>query len=501
MTRWLICSLLVLCALPVWSAQVSGVVLGPDGAPVAGAEVVAYAREYQGEGTWTPVAANATTGADGRFACELATRHAPPVALVVARAPGFALGWDDLRGEPKSLTIRMAPAEARSGRITDAEGRPRVGVAVRVDSVTTWITEKTGSVTHLSGFQHMFPEVGFPETRTMTDADGRYTLECIPPKSGARLELTSDAFGTVKLEADRGWDIAIPDGGKLVGRIVGGDAVKFAGSHVMCATRFGGPGEPAGASDWLAVGPDGGFETGTLPAGAYRLSVQGPRQLEGRVREQQATIRAGETAVVEITIEAMATVRGRIVSALDGTGVAGHSVSVDATASAMVVTAGPNPVTTREDGSFELPCLPGRYRLMACPSFAPGPPPAEEWGSYQSPRAFDVPPEGIDLGDLPISKVYTLQVRIVDAAGNPVPGVGVTLSRDVDGVTRMYGGGGEVSAEDGTLFRRRLEPGTYLAWAGTAEDDTADKVRVEVGPGCGPITLVLAGAAPLPEMS
>jgi protocatechuate 3,4-dioxygenase beta subunit len=185
-----------------------GRVLGPDGKPVAGAEVTlwahfGYADAYRG---WHPETAGpfrakrlATTGKDGRFTATFAKSEVTENPLnmwerpwrlvqVVVAARGYGPGWASLVSlDKEELTLRLVKDDAPvKGRVLDLEGRPVAGAAVRVARVTV-----AGDV-HRSLWQPSWAGLSADCT---TDRDGRFTLsgvgrgrEVLLSIEGARIE-------------------------------------------------------------------------------------------------------------------------------------------------------------------------------------------------------------------------------------------------------------------------------------------------------------------------
>ena len=125
------------------ATRVSGQVLGPDGAPLSGAEVAlaaaeplkVLAAEYPGLAQG-PLAARIPTppslrrewrtGADGRFDFALGDhRQGTGFLILQASKPGFAPARREVRAAADHLVLRLKP-EQRDGslRLTTSNGRP-----------------------------------------------------------------------------------------------------------------------------------------------------------------------------------------------------------------------------------------------------------------------------------------------------------------------------------------------------------------------------------------
>lgn len=190
----------------------AGRVLDPDGKPVEGAKI--YLLYYTPKPLQVPV--RATSDRDGRFRFEVAKesldKSASPMpwneAILVARAEGFGLGMPDfspgkvmallatrslgLGNETLQLTRDDVPI---TGRLIDLEGRPCVGVAVRLEGLQS---PKQGTLDaflkalqqtrtlfpplreHLVGFDGWIGrDLGSIFPAPITDKDGRFVLHGI----------------------------------------------------------------------------------------------------------------------------------------------------------------------------------------------------------------------------------------------------------------------------------------------------------------------------------
>ncbi len=109
----------------------AGRVLGPDGKPVAGAQVAVLGWRPGRAAERPQVLSKARTDGDGRFSLK-ARRHSAAHALVaLASAPGHALGWH-LQLPDAKAEIRLRPEEVLRGRLIDLQGLPAAGVKLDV---------------------------------------------------------------------------------------------------------------------------------------------------------------------------------------------------------------------------------------------------------------------------------------------------------------------------------------------------------------------------------
>ncbi len=116
----------------------TGVVLGPDGKPVARADVAARVWFPDRPGGDTVVAT--TTDAEGRFRIAF-RKGAYQDAVVVASAAGFGPEWSTSFDKP--LTLKLPKDNSIAGKVVDLEGRPVPNARLRVVSV---IAPKEGTI-------------------------------------------------------------------------------------------------------------------------------------------------------------------------------------------------------------------------------------------------------------------------------------------------------------------------------------------------------------------
>lgn len=123
------------------NATVTGVVRGPDGAPVPGASVVALARKPFGpgeRGLRDEMLATTTADSNGRFALDVPGDFDTWFAdrVVIVRASGTNLAPATLpvrlKSTPATAELKLPAASVLRGALLDDEGRPAAGVRVAV---------------------------------------------------------------------------------------------------------------------------------------------------------------------------------------------------------------------------------------------------------------------------------------------------------------------------------------------------------------------------------
>src|SRR5262249_28023982 len=142
---------------PGWTF--TGTVLGPDGKPLAGARAFGlngpvWDREALKTAEFT------VRGFSPRRSWDVLFRHPEKGLVGVAQAPKESGG---------SVTVRLEPGAAVTGRLVDADGKPRAGVELEV-------------------FCGLKKDLYWE--RVQTDREGRFRVGALPP--GCEFRLKSD---------------------------------------------------------------------------------------------------------------------------------------------------------------------------------------------------------------------------------------------------------------------------------------------------------------------
>jgi len=323
---------------------VAGVVLGPDGRPVCGAEVQVGISGLEGVVKSTGMTATAVpvhTGEDGRFrAIGLAAGEQP----VFVRAAGL-VPW---RGAcvvneyaTTAMRIDLIGGVTCTGIVRDATGAPVAGADVRprgLDGALWCWTESTrdGAFT-LSGL-----EPGTIELRASHDELG---------KGSARFIGAAGAIVSCELPLSRGIE--------LRGRVL--DDAGAPWSDVWVRATAG------KVSSETRTDAAGRFVLANCPEGLFRVTAERGQHM---AQLEQVDPRRGEVELRlprKVAAAATVRIRGRIVGP-DGQPVAGTQVHAY----------GPGNETGREqataaDGSFEFePVPPGTWHVYLPPQLLPG---------------------------------------------------------------------------------------------------------------------------------
>jgi protocatechuate 3,4-dioxygenase beta subunit len=183
--------------------DVSGRVLTTTGQPVPGARV--YLREWtlwRQEPAGDDVLASARTDERGEFSFQGV--YGRPFALpwqtmqhpweVVVLSRGRAVAWRHLTPQVRQagpLTFHLAPAAPLRGRVLDTAGMPVAGAEVRVDSMQPLSDPATASPPWRDSTLHL--RHSRVVLRVRSDAEGRFTLDGLPPGMRVRLNVSSPA--------------------------------------------------------------------------------------------------------------------------------------------------------------------------------------------------------------------------------------------------------------------------------------------------------------------
>ena len=177
--------------------EVSGIVLGPDGKPAPGAQVLAMRWLWAAGEAKVPLG-RALTDRGGRFTVSFRKsqinrnigqmdqwKNTSVIAVKSGSGPD-AVSWRDLK-DPADTTLRLAADDVPvEGEVVDLEGQPVAGVQVKVvgiskakdNDLTPWIDAKKNGEDAYHAYRHLAGSVpefdGFPQTKT--DEQGRFQL-------------------------------------------------------------------------------------------------------------------------------------------------------------------------------------------------------------------------------------------------------------------------------------------------------------------------------------
>lgn len=428
------------------AGRLEGRVLGPDGAPVAGAQVEARPRRGVSppenlRPCWRE-RLHGTTAADGTFVLDGLPAGTWRVGV---RAPGL-LGSESpprrlATGEAVAgLEIRLSAGAVITGRVLDADGLPAARTVVASDG-----------------------RADRPQTET--DGSGSYRLEGVEtgPRSVSARRGEEQAERTVAaVPGENRLDLVLAP---LSSQEVRGAVLGPEGGPVPGARVFFGTGESS------PTAADGTFRL-RVPDGTYRPWAEKEGYAPGLLAEP-FVVDGAAVAGIEIRLARGAVITGRVLG-LPPEELAGTTVSLEAPPFQYRVAVG-------ADGGFRMAdVLPGAWKVIV-------------QAGHRSAAAWVEIPDGETEADVTIELAPTHEVagRVLDPYGAPVTGARV----------RVFGpnarGIGTTTRADGT-FLFRLEDGRYRLWAtrdGFYRAVLHDFVEVEGGPVSGLDLSLLPGIA------
>jgi RNA polymerase sigma factor (sigma-70 family) len=324
---------------------ITGRVLGPDGKPVAGAQVavVVWQGLYLSSFEYAAASRNSALGrdradADGKF--RLTVPRLPPTpswrkVRLLAAADGFGLAWKwiDHKAESVDAEIRLPAEQVIRGRVVDLQGEPVAGGKVHV----TEMTHKPAKGEKNEGTLGV-PEEGLPlgPAAATVDARGDFTLRGLGANLSVEMEVRDDrvelhtfTVDTADKKQAENVKLALPPGRVVEGRVTYGDTGKpVAGARVIVITVGGG--DVRGFTDkdgryHMNIRPPGkqfkenGNDLGVHvfpPAGEpYWMAMAGLRWEKGATRHDK-----------DVTLPRGVLLRGKITEADSGRPVAGAYV-------------------------------------------------------------------------------------------------------------------------------------------------------------------------------
>lgn len=483
--RWVVFLLLAVLvmggrfAVPQQPNAVTGVVLTPDGKPVADATVWLVIQEVEEVGR-TTVEASTTTDVQGRF--QFAFKPLPGIynTLIIAHHPKFAIGFErfDLR-DLKPVTVRLNHPAPLAGIVLTPDGKPLAGVKVQVRQISSGIRMAFDlERREFFLFLKEVPEALTP-LRCTTDENGHFAFHHLPARTQITLLATHPDFAPTQLPTLENWllvrtgqtDIALVMRPKsfVTGRVLV-DGKPAANAQVICV-------------DWLRqegslqfpTDSDGNFN-GALSEGRwfiYAIADDGRWQSE----PQYISISPGETISVTLNLLCAVEVRG-VVKDAEKKEPAPFTIvaaSRDLRLPQVWTSWRTESVKADEKGAYRLFLLPGKWTIQAMASYKPG--------LYAFAKVeLDVQGETMEAPDLLLQPQLLVQVQVVDEKGKPIPRAIVTdgynpTRADENGIAQMP-----------TYFRSIWAATPDLTMFGSAElQPAAETVRIVVRKGV-PVT-------------
>lgn len=439
--------------LPGPGGELRGTVLGPDGDPIAGAQVrvnlptrtVNFRRGSRDGTEWEPSESGVVrTDATGAFrASSLPLCDAQ--IYVKAKSLVTWLGTVEIRSDHvESVTIRLEEGASLAGTVTDSSGKPAVKAEVRATPEQVWREQVTRSA-----------------------ADGSYLLRGIPPgnctvRAGTELGgMTTTSLVFSDRDALR-WDAALPPSpdGSIRGRVVDEQGRPLIGWRVVASSVqsafYGVIADTAPRTD-----SDGRFRIEGLAKARYCVAVAGPEKRTSLFPDAtvQEVVPGPNEVLVRVTPETRPTafIRGRIVDP-QGTPVESARITLFPLGHDILSMRGIEEVSAVGTGEFHLgPYLAGRWQLKMEAFGYP-----VSWTGVRELR----PGQELDLGTIQLVQGGSIVIKLRREDGTEVGHPFLSLSV---GATWQSIQSPEIEGE--SVLIGPLPPGPYrLAVIGGRED-------------------------------
>ncbi len=474
----LLCTfLLMMWASSAFGATLSGTVVDAAGKPIADAQVWLY-RSVWGAESQNGLVAGTKTAADGAFSLvdpDYDDLKSEGRWSLVAYKEGLALDGVYTSDIQKPFELKLVLPEAISGKILDEAGKPLPGATV---AVTNCQVGQLGR----PGFRHfLLPEELAEQLGAKTDATGAFKLQVTPPGGRVWLSVSAEGYGTCKFSHEM--DISafrLQRAGSIKGRIVAPEKLPdMAKARLMASGRISGH-DVSASSGKAKVDADGEFEFPQLPPGSYSLRIYSqPGDAYHVQAKSDIEVKSGKETVVELQAQKTAMLRGRVIAADTGEGLADVSVSISEAPSGK----------TGGDGAFEVRCLAGDKYVRVFPDEGYlGTP-------YEDRISIKLGPEGADVGDIKVARAHTLKLLAVDENDHPVKEAMVSVR--VEGDIHYFPGFSSQSTDENGIYERSsLRAGAIVSVRAVKGNAMSEKVKATVGETEEPVKLVLkAGAA------
>jgi protocatechuate 3,4-dioxygenase beta subunit len=402
--------------------DLAGRVIDQAGTAVADVQVWAI-----GGRTIEPVTvATATTDRQGRYVLPGAWAHKAAKTFgderlgLFARARDGRVGW--LTNYAREQLVRqggeieLQPVSEVRGRVTDQDGRPIGGASIAAEEF--WKPTETG----FSELMGLVPETAAAYS-THTAADGSFTLKGIPRGALVEAKITPRGREPARIS----WVTTQPAVitldhrlGRIKGWLKPTDARGFTGPMRVYVRLEGPRGRSAAGpvslryNAGMEASQDGSFQFDGLPPGRYVVDATSEKDAPFIAKAVGGVeVAPNGVATVEVPLERLVTITGRVIDAPTGKGVA--NISVACYRLDFVYLKEMRTSRTDAEGRYSVLAQPGTVHIEAqgLPKSYLGPTP-EEYPNLEVKADRTVP-------DLKLTHATGLDGIVVDEAGHPVP--------------------------------------------------------------------------------
>jgi hypothetical protein len=392
------------------ATPLSGMVVGSNGEPVAGAEVLLAGLPVYDP----PIVARGRTDAAGRFAIErpagLAgeSRFITPILWVVK--PGYWLSFTRFAGplpgpsEPLRVVLGL-PGKAEV-RVEGPDGAPVAGARVRVE----WVGP---AALHL-------PDVVEDLIETVTGKDGLAVIDAATNEDVTYVDVVCGSFGiqgrSFLPATSKPKRVRLRSPASLEGRLVADDPAMARGWQVSAYTRVGDPASRDPETTGFARGTTddrGRFAFPVIAPGRLQLELKPPRDL-GLLADIPGAVSVigGRENAFEVPLRKAATITGLIRERGTGRPIAGAEVHLYPSGGGIVRTA-----RTDEGGGYTFYSRPGPMTVSLF-----GTPPPHALGPGLNSRDVQVPANGAQVEVEPLEAIPAappLRFVVRDETGRP----------------------------------------------------------------------------------